>query len=159
MMKNTLVVAAVVVISLLGISKNSGASALGLADGTYNIEINFFGVFADLSGTITIAPSPSFVTSFDVGDLECTDCTVGSSTPDIVDVNDGSTFKIIDSDTAFLVNLSSDGSAFATFNCPPDISCNFSGGNWTTQAVPEPLSSTLLLSGIGVLALRMRKRA
>jgi hypothetical protein len=158
-MKHTLVVVVVVVILLLGISKNSGASALGLADGTYNIEIDFSAVFSDLNGTITIGPAPSFVTSFDVGDLECTNCTVGSSGPDLVEVNDGSTFKIIDSNTAFLVILSSGGSAFGTFNCPPDISCNFSAGVWTAQSVPEPLSATLLLLGIGALGLWRRSQA
>ena len=153
MHQRLVIAAAVIVISFLGISKNSSASALGLADGTYTIEIDFFGVFSDLNGTITIGPAPSFVTSFDVGDLECTVCTVGSSVPDLVEVNDGSTFKIIDSSSAFLVTLSSGGSAFGTFNCPAGISCNYSAGVWTAQSVPEPLSSTLLLFGLGALGM------
>ena len=151
---------AAVLLMLLGTGlKNSGASALGLADGTYDITIDFFAGFNDLSGTITIGPAPSFVTAFDVGDLECTNCNVGPSTPDSVQVNDGSTFTIVDTDTALLVTLSSGGSAFATFNCPPDITCNFSGGNWSAQAIPEPMSSILLLSGVGALALRVRLRS
>jgi len=154
------VVAAFVVLSLLGIGvKNSDGSALGLADGTYNINIDFFLDSFDVSGTITIGPSPSLVTSFHAGVLDCTGCDIGSSTPDSVEENNGVDFRILDTDSLLLVTLSSDGSAFATFKCPIEITCNFSGGEWNARTVPEPMSSLLLLSGIGVLGvLRLQKK-
>jgi hypothetical protein len=146
-----------VLLLLLGVGiKTSGASALGLPDGTYSIEVDFPDLFDDLSGTITIGPAPSFVTAFDAGVFNCTDCNVGPSTPDTVDLNDGSAFRILDAGTNLLLTLSTGGSAFIQVNCPPDLSCNFAGGDW--RVVPEPISSTLLLSGIGVLALRSRMR-
>ncbi len=156
-MRQILITAFVVGLLLVG-SEKAHADALGLPDGTYDITLDFFLDSFDASGTMIIGPAPSFVTSFDAGVLDCTNCELGSSTPDTVEENNGLDFRILDPGSLVLVTLSSGGSAFATFKCPVDITCSFSAGEWSARAVPEPTSSALLLLGVGVLALRARKQ-
>ena len=131
--------------------ETSQASALGLADGTYNITLDFDNNTFDASGTITVGPTPAFVTSFHVGDFDCTGCTLFSSTPDFVSSNNGLEFQITSG--SFILNLATGGDAVVSVCqgggfCSPQV---IATGDWSQ--VPEPMSSSLLLFGLSALGL------
>jgi PEP-CTERM motif-containing protein len=145
------------------------ATALGLANGSYTVTIDFQqgGPNFDATGTMTIGDTG--ITEFHVSlpnsvpdsfDCDVGACAVGSSTPDTVETNGAATseFDINDAGLDLTLQLLTDGTAHFL-----DDGDNTNNGTWTavavpTGSVPEPLSLTLLLAGISVLGLRARMR-
>ena len=159
LLKRATLIFAVTTVFLLGVGAETvRGDALGLTDGNYAIHVDI-GLGPTIDATLTIGPTPLFVTSFHGSIFDCTGCDVGSpGNPDVVETNDGSEFRINDATGAGL-KLVTAGSA--TFFFPPcdGICLAALDGSWTARAVPEPMTSTLLLLGIGALGLRQRLRS
>jgi hypothetical protein len=145
------------VLLLLALSgvQNADATALGLADGTYNIALNFSGTTFDATGTITITSNSNPITALHVttnssAKFDCSPCTVFSSTPDFVSLNSTSGINITDLSGGNL--FIGAGSALFTRGF------TLTSGAWTTTAVAEPAAAWLILTGLGALAVIRRTR-
>jgi hypothetical protein len=120
----------------------AGATARGLADGTYNIFIDLPGTADDGTATITIGLAS--VTAFHFADplaqWDCIPCTFATSTPDFAEFNDTQHFFIDDNGQSPSVGLRFFAAGALGYYSPtgPTIL----SGSWSV--VPEPSSSLLL---------------
>jgi hypothetical protein len=155
-----------------------GASALGLADGTYTLTLDFLNNVFDTTGTITVGATG--VTAFHAniptdGSFDCDPCTPGVDSPDRVQPAgngpDTVAFRMLSEPAAscsscwLIVLLSSNHSSFPNGLVlqRSDDEPNAPGGTWsaTTASVPEPGSLFLLLSGfagLGFMRLVRKKK-
>jgi len=153
-------------LTLAGI-ETAGATALGLADGSYNISFDFNQ--SPFSGTGSMTIVGPMVSSFHVafppgfGSFNCTGCVVSSPpfpsppSPDLVLENDPSAFQIFQNEMrgGFLTLFPIEGQPpTTTYRTgfiglpPPPIP-----GTWTATQMPEPPSISLLFFGLSALGL------
>ncbi len=151
-----------VLVSFLRV-ESTEASALGLADGTYNISLDFPGTTLDATGTISIGPTSVIGFHVDsnptLGTFDCTGCSIGvdSISGDHVVQNNSFNFIIADATTPHhsLNFLSVVGTAGSVVMVPLDGG-DASEGTW--RPVPEPSPWVLLFVGTLVIGWRARMR-
>ncbi len=141
-------------------SESAEATALGLADGVYNISLDFpTNPILNGSGTLTIGPPAvsAFHIMLNGVNFDCQGCDLGfdSTSGDLLLSNTPQIFAIRDSHVK-ITDLVFDpsGVRLSIIDGPIDF------GTWTVihSQVPEPQGVLLLTLGISVLGLRLHIR-
>jgi PEP-CTERM motif-containing protein len=131
--------------------QTAAATALGLADGSYNIVIDLPGTTHDAQGTMTIGVGQ--ITAFDVLDVDGSHWVFPGG--DTIIANDQNNFSIRDTVFPFAtqttMSLGVGNIASETF-----ASGEGGSGSWLATRIPEPASITLF--GLGAVGLWIWRR-
>ena len=169
MKKATMAIAACFMLAMIMVG-SAHATALGLADGNYTITLDFLNNVLDTTATMSIGATG--VTAFHaniptVGAFDCNPCTPGVDSPDRVFSNGQATttFGMFSGTFASCLPGNANCWSLTLFQFSNLISLSRTDTeptpaveHWSATPVPEPLSSTLLITGIAVLVLRSRIR-